>query len=114
LSRPTYDMIARWIMNSIPVEVRLIEALHIIERLRDENETLKRRVHNQRVANRETWEIVEMRRKWLGSDTSRQMYLSLLKRYRQAIGLDQDPVVKQTTTPSQNTEIQSSKDVQHD
>jgi hypothetical protein len=82
LSRPTNDMIAQWNATGIPVEVRLIETLNVIERLREENEKLKQRVHNQRVANRETWEIVEMRRKWLGSDTARNAYCSLLKRHR--------------------------------
>jgi hypothetical protein len=82
MSRPTNDMIARWDLTGIPVEVRLCETLNVIERLREENEKLKRRVHNQRVANRETWEIVEMRRKWLGSDTARRMYCNLLKSYQ--------------------------------
>jgi hypothetical protein len=62
------------------------------DRLRRENDRLKaerlmldRRIHNQRVANRETWEIVEMRRKWLGSDTARRLYCSLSKQHRELL-----------------------------
>lgn len=58
------------------------EAADELERLRAERLKLDKRIHNQRVALRQTWEIVEMRRKWLGSDTARRMYSSLLKRYR--------------------------------
>lgn len=54
-----------------------------IRRLKGERLKLDRRIHNQRVALRENWEIVEMRRKWLGSDTARRMYANLLKRYRE-------------------------------
>lgn len=61
---------------------KLIEALEReVERLKAERLKLDRRIHNQRMALRENWEIVEMRRKWLGSDTARKMYISLLKRY---------------------------------
>ena len=65
----------------------------VIAELRQEIATMKadrlkldRRIHNQRVALRQTWEIVEMRRKWLGSDTARKMYIGLLKRYRELKG----------------------------
>lgn len=53
-----------------------------LDRRREERIELDRRIHNQRRALRENWEIVEMRRKWLGSDTARRMYISLLKRYK--------------------------------
>jgi hypothetical protein len=59
-----------------------------IERMHQERLVLDRRIHNQRVALRKTWEIVENRPKWLGSDTARRMYCDLLKRYRIAIGRD--------------------------
>ena len=62
---------------------------HLIQRLSEENRRLKaerlkldKRIHNQRVALRQTWEIVEMRRKWLGSDTARRKYAELSKRYK--------------------------------
>lgn len=62
---------------------KLIAALEADnERLREERLKLDRRIHNQRVALRQTWEIVEKRRKWLGSDTARRMYASLFKRYQ--------------------------------
>lgn len=83
--RPTNDMIARWNTLGITVEVRLLEALHTIERLREENLKLQSRIHNQRRANRETWEIVENRRKWLGSDTARVAYCRLFKRHRELL-----------------------------
>jgi hypothetical protein len=44
---------------------------------------LDRRIHNQRRALRETWEIVEMRRKWLGSDVARRNYAALIGRHRE-------------------------------
>ena len=43
---------------------------------------LERKIHNHRRWCRENWEIVEMRRKWLGSDTARKMYAALLNRYQ--------------------------------
>lgn len=52
------------------------------ERLRAERLKLDRRIHNQRRALRENWEIVEMRRKWLGSDVARRSYCRLLKAYQ--------------------------------
>jgi len=61
----------------------LDEAAEAIERQNTERLKLDRRIHNQRVALRDNWEIVEMRRKWLGSDTARKMYISLSKRYRE-------------------------------
>jgi hypothetical protein len=45
---------------------------------------LERRIRNQRAANRETWEIVEQRRKWLGSDTARRGYIRILRMFREA------------------------------
>lgn len=53
-----------------------------VGRLRAERLKLDKRIHNQRKALRETWEIVEMRRKWMGSETARRLYANLLKRYR--------------------------------
>lgn len=53
-----------------------------VARLKAERLKLDRRIHNQRQQLRETWEIVEKRRKWLGSQTARQAYLWLLKRYK--------------------------------
>lgn len=37
-----------------------------------ERNRLARRIHNQRRALRDNWEIVESRRKWLGSDSARK------------------------------------------
>jgi hypothetical protein len=47
-----------------------------------------RRIRNQRRALRENWEIVEMRRKWLGSETARKWCIHLLaenKRLREEL-----------------------------
>lgn len=65
---------------------RALAAEAEVERLKTERLKLDKRIHNQRVALRQTWEIVEMRRKWLGSDTARRMYANLLKRYRELKG----------------------------
>lgn len=43
------------------------------------------RIYHQRLALRENWEIVEMRRKWMGHPVAFQRYNSLLKRYQKAI-----------------------------
>lgn len=61
-------------------------AADTIERMHAERLKLDQRVHNQRRACRETWEIVEKRRKWLGSDSARRAYFGLLTRYRELIG----------------------------
>lgn len=61
---------------------QLFDALNEIKRLKAERLKLDRRIHNQRQQLRETWEIVEKRRKWLGSQTARQAYIWLLKRYK--------------------------------
>lgn len=53
-----------------------------IERLRAERLKLDKRIHNQRMALRETWEIVEMRRNYMGSPASRAAFASLLKRHQ--------------------------------
>jgi hypothetical protein len=45
-----------------------------IERLRAQEYKLARRIHQQRYALRENWQIVEQRRKWLGTQEPRQRY----------------------------------------
>lgn len=59
-----------------------------IERMRAERLKLDRRIHNQRRANRDTWETVEMRRKSMGSDVVRRAYAALLKRYQKLLRVD--------------------------
>lgn len=63
----------------------LAEAADKIDRLKAERLKLDKRIHNQRAACRITWEIVEMRRKWMGSDVHRRAYASLRQRYREAM-----------------------------
>ncbi len=58
------------------------DAMSRLDIARAERLKLDRRIHNQRRALHETWEIVESRRKWLGSETARRMYVTLLKRYQ--------------------------------
>ena len=58
---------------------------HELERLRKDRLKIDRRIRNQRRALRDNWEIVEMRRKWLGSDTARRMYCNLLVRHRKLL-----------------------------
>ena len=77
------NMIDRWNASETPLYERLQEALGVIEKMHEERLKLQRRIHNQRLSNRENWETVEQRRNWLGSTTSRRMYISLLKRYKE-------------------------------
>lgn len=63
-------------------DVLCTQAAKTIERMKAERAILDRRIRKQRAANRDTWEIVENRRKWLGSDVARRQYCSLLTRYR--------------------------------
>lgn len=56
------------------------DAADTIDRMRAERLKLDKRIHNQRAAAGITWEIVEMRRKWLGSDTARAHSIRYLKR----------------------------------
>jgi hypothetical protein len=66
-----------------PEDVEYIAQLEAaIERLLAERKKLDRRIHNQRVALRENWEIVEMRGNWLGSPASRRRYHMLWKSYK--------------------------------
>jgi hypothetical protein len=83
MSRVTDTLISKWNAHGTPTEIRLMEALQIIERMHVKRLEQDRKIHNQRVSLRENWEVVEMRRKWLGSDIARKSYLKLLKSYRE-------------------------------
>jgi hypothetical protein len=61
---------------------RALAAESEVARLKAERLKLDKRIHCQRKALRENWEIVEMRRKWLGSETARRRYADLWKKYR--------------------------------
>lgn len=50
----------------------------------DHIKKLERRIHNQRRSNRDTWEIVESRNRWLGSPEARKAFARLLVRHRAA------------------------------
>lgn len=54
-------MIRRWEATGLPTEARLREALQEIARLNEKMLRLQQRVHNQRMALRRNWEIVEQR-----------------------------------------------------
>lgn len=63
----------------------LAEAADVLDRQRAYIQKLEKRIHNQRANGRITWEIVEMRRKWLGSDTARRhiiRYLGVIRDLR--------------------------------
>jgi hypothetical protein len=67
-----------------------IEAADAVERLRAREFKLARRIHQQRCALRETWQIVEQRRNWLGSPVARKKYHWLWEQYqklRQVVAL---------------------------
>lgn len=61
--------------RALSAEAKLAQAVEVLERAKQERLKLDRRIHNQRVALRENWEIVEMRRKALRSSA-----LSIYKR----------------------------------
>lgn len=66
-----------------------------VVRLNAERLKLDRRIHNQRVALRENWQIVEQRRKWLGCASARRQalqWLRLLKESRAELARQQRPL----------------------
>lgn len=68
------------------VEVAMLcEAADEIERLKAERLKLDRRIHNQRASLRQTWEIIEMRRNYMGSPASRAAFARLLKRHQKLL-----------------------------
>lgn len=83
--RITDNMIECWNRDGASIEDRLRAALFKIERMHAERLKLDQRIHNQRRSCRITWEIVEMRRKWLGSDVARRSYVRLLKRHQKLL-----------------------------
>lgn len=70
-----------------------LEAAAEIERLRAERLKLDRRIHNQRIALRQNWEIFEMRRNYMGSPASRGAFARLLQRFK---------ALRQTTAETQS------------
>src|SRR5215813_12225768 len=54
-------LIDGWNATGVPVETRLAEALHKLEQAHNDRLRLQWKVHCQRRALREHWEIVEMR-----------------------------------------------------
>ncbi len=81
-ARTISKLMDKWATEKTPTEVQITDALETIGRLHEYCLQLERKIHNQRAANRENWEIIEMRRKWLGSDSARRMYANLLKRHQ--------------------------------
>lgn len=51
-----------------------------IARLKEVRKRLDHRIHCQRKANRDNWEIVERRRKWLGSQTAQRAFIHMRAR----------------------------------
>lgn len=73
-----------WTPDETPVAyISRLEAT--ICRMHDERLNLDRRIHNQRASLRQTWEIVEMRRNYMGSPASRSAYARLLKRHQKLL-----------------------------
>ncbi len=85
VSRTIDKLLERWETENTPTEIRLIQALETIGKMHEYCLQLEQKIHNQRASNRITWEIVEMRRKWLGSDSARKMYARLLKRHQELL-----------------------------
>jgi len=61
----------------------LAEAERERDKLQEERKILDKRIHHQRMSNRANWEIVESRRKWLGSDVARRGYCRLFGWFRE-------------------------------
>lgn len=61
---------------------RALDAECRLEKLHAERMKLDRRIHNQRRALRENWEIVEMRGNYMGSPASRAAYARLFRRHQ--------------------------------
>src|SRR5258706_3746721 len=76
------NLMDKWAIEKPPTKIQITDALETIGRLHEYCLQLERKIHNQRAANRKNWEIVEMRRKWLGSDSARRMYSNLFKRHQ--------------------------------
>ena len=76
-------MIERWNASNVPLYERLYEALAIIEEMHEERLKLQRRIHNQRRAWKENWEIVEQRGNSIGSPKARERYILLWNKYRE-------------------------------
>lgn len=61
---------------------KAMELADKVDRMQAERLKLDRRIHNQRMSLRQNWEIVEMRRNYMGSPASRAAYARLLKRHQ--------------------------------
>jgi hypothetical protein len=76
LAKKTND--AKLLLEGLTMEATALEAANArIIKMESQRKELDRRIHNQRVANRETWEIVEMRGNCMGSPASRAAYARL-------------------------------------
>lgn len=69
---------------------RALAAEAEVARLKDERLKLDRRIHNQRASLRQTWEIVEMRRNYMGSPASRAAFARLLRRHKELLAKQQN------------------------
>src|SRR5258708_16499775 len=84
-ARTIEKLLGKWETENTTSDEKLIEAVKILGDMHRYCLKLERKIHNQRAANKENWEIVEMRRKWLGSDSARKMYANLLKRHQKLL-----------------------------
>jgi hypothetical protein len=75
-------MVNRWDANDTPIETRLEEAVHRLEKMAEDRLRLDRRIRQQRYALRENWMIVERRtahhRAWVRSP----LLISMLRNRR--------------------------------
>lgn len=80
----------RTILHTPQVMADMEAAAAEIERLKAERLKLDRRIHNQRKSLRDNWEIVEMRRKWMGHPVAFKRYNALLDRHRELLARVRD------------------------
>ncbi|SRR5258706_2275779 len=86
VSRTIETLLDKWINENTPTDKKLIDAIKVIKEMHDYCLKLEKRIHNQRVANRENWEIVEMRKKYqMGSQAANKRHCDLIKRHAELI-----------------------------
>ncbi len=85
-ARTISKLMDKWAIEKTPTEIQITDALETIGRLHEYCLQLERKIHNQRAANRENWEIVEMRKKYqMGNQAANKRHCDLIKRHAELI-----------------------------
>lgn len=73
------NMLDKWNELNTPIEERLVEVLVKLEAAHKLRLKLEKRIHNQRQALHENWEIIERRRRYVANPELYKAYMKLLK-----------------------------------